>query len=50
LDGFSTSGTEEPGADPDPIKWAETVRELYEIANSAYTGKYTVPVGIPIDY
>jgi hypothetical protein len=45
---LSTSGTEEPGADPDPINGAKTVRELYEIASSAYTGKYTVPVGILI--
>ncbi|KAJ3686099.1 hypothetical protein LUZ61_015263 [Rhynchospora tenuis] len=41
---FSTPGAEEPGADPDPLNGARTVRELYEIASSAYTGKYTVPV------
>ncbi|KAJ4732281.1 Glutathione S-transferase family protein [Rhynchospora pubera] len=41
---FSTPGTEEPAADPDPLNGARTARELYEIASSAYTGKYTVPV------
>ncbi|XP_024535485.1 uncharacterized protein LOC9636727 [Selaginella moellendorffii] len=41
---FPSSDNEEPGAQPDPINNAKTVRELYDIANPNYTGKYTVPV------
>lgn len=41
---FPASSTEEPGADPDPLNGARSVRELYELASSSYSGKYTVPV------
>ncbi|XP_030548804.1 glutathionyl-hydroquinone reductase YqjG-like [Rhodamnia argentea] len=41
---FPTSNTEEPGAEPDPINGAGSVRELYEIASTVYSGKYSVPV------
>ncbi|KAI6706253.1 hypothetical protein NL676_009215 [Syzygium grande] len=41
---FPVSNTEEPGAEPDPINGAESVRELYEIASTVYSGKYSVPV------
>lgn len=41
---FPASDSEEPGADPDPINGAMTVRDLYEIANKDYTGKFSVPV------
>lgn len=41
---FPSSSTEEPGADPDPINGAKSIRELYEIASANYSGKYTVPV------
>ncbi|XP_020700271.1 uncharacterized protein LOC110112396 [Dendrobium catenatum] len=41
---FPRSTTEEPGADPDPLNGARSIRELYELANSNYSGKYTVPV------
>ncbi|CAL9099779.1 unnamed protein product [Musa textilis] len=38
------SSTEEPGAEPDPLNGAKSIRELYELASSNYVGKYTVPV------
>ena len=41
---FPASSTEEPGADPDPLNGAKSIRELYEIASSNYSGRYTVPV------
>ncbi|OWM91530.1 uncharacterized protein LOC116214047 isoform X2 [Punica granatum] len=41
---FPSTVTEEPGAEPDPLNGAKSVRELYELASSNYTGKYTVPV------
>ncbi|XP_019704452.1 uncharacterized protein [Elaeis guineensis] len=41
---FPISGTEEPGAEPDSLNGARSIRELYEIASSNYSGKYTVPV------
>ncbi|KAH0453110.1 hypothetical protein IEQ34_017434 [Dendrobium chrysotoxum] len=41
---FPRSTTEEPGADPDPLNGARSIRELYELASSNYSGKYTVPV------
>lgn len=37
---------EEPGAEPDPLNGAKSIRELYELASSNYVGKYTVPVCI----
>jgi putative glutathione S-transferase len=41
---FPATTDEEPGAEPDPFNAAKTVRELYEIASTNYTGKPTVPV------
>ncbi|CAA6665412.1 unnamed protein product [Spirodela intermedia] len=41
---FPSSSTEEPGAEPDPLNGAKSIRELYELASSNYSGKYTVPV------
>ncbi|KAG7959301.1 hypothetical protein I3843_10G062800 [Carya illinoinensis] len=41
---FPASKTEEPGAEPDPLNGAKSIRELYELASKSYTGKYTVPV------
>ncbi|XP_028803216.1 uncharacterized protein LOC114758336 [Neltuma alba] len=41
---FPESETEVPGAEPDPLNGVKSIRELYEIASSNYTGKYTVPV------
>lgn len=41
---FPTTNEEEPGAELDPLNGAKSVRELYEIASTNYTGKYTVPV------
>lgn len=41
---FPTSSTEEPGAEPDFLNGARSIRELYELASSNYSGKYTVPV------
>lgn len=40
------SSAEEPGADPDPLNSAKSIRALYELASSNYSGKYTVPVSI----
>ncbi|KAI0496610.1 hypothetical protein KFK09_022930 [Dendrobium nobile] len=40
---FPASSTEESGADPDTLNGAKSIRELYELANSNYCGKYTVP-------
>ncbi|XP_047081542.1 glutathionyl-hydroquinone reductase YqjG-like [Lolium rigidum] len=41
---FPAATDEEPGAEPDPFNGAKTVRELYEIASTKYTGKPTVPL------
>ena len=41
---FPASDTEEPGAEPDPLNGAKNIRELYELASTNYTGKFTVPV------
>nr|XP_027087428.1 uncharacterized protein LOC113708912 isoform X1 [Coffea arabica] len=41
---FPASSSEEAGADPDPFNGAKSARELYEIASTNYSGKYTVPV------
>lgn len=41
---FPDSETELPAAQPDPLNGAKSVRELYEIASTNYTGKFTVPV------
>ncbi|CAE6219723.1 unnamed protein product [Arabidopsis arenosa] len=41
---FPDSDTELPGAEPDYLNGAKSVRELYEIASPNYEGKYTVPI------
>ncbi|CAK9151635.1 unnamed protein product [Ilex paraguariensis] len=41
---FPASDTEEPGAEPDHLNGAKSIRELYEFASAHYSGKYTVPV------
>ncbi|GAV64373.1 GST_N_2 domain-containing protein/GST_C_2 domain-containing protein [Cephalotus follicularis] len=41
---FPASYTEEPGAEPDPLNGAKSIRELYELASTTYSGKYSVPV------
>ncbi|KAK4804020.1 hypothetical protein SAY86_003837 [Trapa natans] len=41
---FPFSLTEEPGAEPDSLNGAKSIRALYELASPNYTGKYTVPV------
>jgi putative glutathione S-transferase len=41
---FPVEGDNVPGATPEPFYKAKTIRELYEIASTGYTGKYTVPV------
>ncbi|CAI8582957.1 unnamed protein product [Vicia faba] len=41
---FPESNTEVLGAEPDPLNGAKSVRELYEIASTNYTGKFTVPI------
>ncbi|XP_020401132.1 glutathionyl-hydroquinone reductase YqjG [Zea mays] len=41
---FPAAADKEPGAEPDPLNGARSVRELYEIASSNYAGKPTVPV------
>lgn len=41
---FPASETEEPGAEPDPLYGARSIRQLYELASANYTGKYSVPV------
>ncbi|KNA02974.1 hypothetical protein SOVF_213510 isoform A [Spinacia oleracea] len=41
---FPVTDTEEPGADPDLLRGAKSIRELYEFASANYSGKYTVPV------
>ncbi|CAL1402401.1 unnamed protein product [Linum trigynum] len=39
-DGFSLNPTQRAG--PDPLNGAESIRDLYELASTNYTGKYTV--------
>ncbi|XP_042520075.1 glutathionyl-hydroquinone reductase YqjG-like isoform X1 [Macadamia integrifolia] len=41
---FPSSSTEEVGADPDLLNGTRNIRELYELASTNYSGKYTVPV------
>lgn len=41
---FPALSDEEPGAEPDPLHGARCIRELYGIASTNYSGKYTVPV------
>ncbi|XP_059065708.1 uncharacterized protein LOC131061430 isoform X3 [Cryptomeria japonica] len=41
---FPNSEDEDPGAKPDILNGAKTIRELYELASINYSGKYTVPV------
>lgn len=41
---FPSKDDEVLGATVDPLNGAKTVRELYEIASTGYTGKYSVPV------
>ncbi|CAL0331284.1 unnamed protein product [Lupinus luteus] len=40
---FPDSPTEVPGAEPDLLNGAKSIRELYEITSTNYTGRYTVP-------
>ncbi|KAK9156274.1 hypothetical protein Sjap_003754 [Stephania japonica] len=47
---FPASNDEEPGAEPDPLHGARSIRELYEIASTNYSGKYTVPVRFKTDF
>ncbi|KAG0449355.1 hypothetical protein HPP92_027395 [Vanilla planifolia] len=41
---FPGSCTEEAGAEPDTLNGSQSIRQLYELASSNYSGKYTVPV------
>ncbi|XP_074280604.1 uncharacterized protein LOC141605640 isoform X2 [Silene latifolia] len=41
---FPVSDTEEPGAETDSLNGAKSIRALYELASTNYSGKYTVPV------
>ncbi|KAJ0457153.1 putative glutathione S-transferase, Thioredoxin-like superfamily, glutathione Transferase family [Helianthus annuus] len=41
---FPDTETEQPGAAPDHLNGAKTIRALYELASENYSGKYTVPV------
>lgn len=41
---FPASDKELAGAEPDHLNGAKSIRELYELASTKYTGKYTVPV------
>lgn len=41
---FPDSEDADPGAEPDKLNGAKSIRELYELASSNYSGKYTVPV------
>ncbi|XP_020593195.1 uncharacterized protein LOC110033523 [Phalaenopsis equestris] len=41
---FPSSSTEEAGAEPDHLNGAKSVRELYELGSSNYSGRYSVPV------
>eukprot|EP00245_Coleochaete_scutata_P004526 TRINITY_DN17242_c0_g1_i1.p1 TRINITY_DN17242_c0_g1~~TRINITY_DN17242_c0_g1_i1.p1 ORF type:complete len:434 (+),score=80.38 TRINITY_DN17242_c0_g1_i1:65-1366(+) len=42
---FPATAEEEPGAQPDPVNGAKTIRDLYELADPHYAlGKFSVPV------
>lgn len=41
---FPSSDSEVPGAEPDRLNGAQSIRELYNLASANYSGKYTVPV------
>ncbi|KAL3691745.1 hypothetical protein R1sor_005396 [Riccia sorocarpa] len=41
---FPADDKEEPGAKPDPLNGAKFIRDLYELADPDYSGRYTVPV------
>ncbi|XP_050231132.1 uncharacterized protein LOC126680119 [Mercurialis annua] len=41
---FPATSTEEPGAEPDPLYGAKSIRQLYDIACPQYAGGYSVPV------
>ncbi|XP_043689918.1 glutathionyl-hydroquinone reductase YqjG-like [Telopea speciosissima] len=41
---FPSSNTEEQAAEPDLLNGTRSIRELYELASTNYSGKYTVPV------
>uniref|UniRef100_A0A2P2JYT3 Glutathione transferase n=2 Tax=Rhizophora mucronata TaxID=61149 RepID=A0A2P2JYT3_RHIMU len=41
---FPASDEEEPGAEPDPLNGAKSIREIYELASENNVQKYTVPV------
>ncbi|KAK6150216.1 hypothetical protein DH2020_017741 [Rehmannia glutinosa] len=41
---FPASNTEDPGAEPDRLNGAKSIRDLYELASTNYSGKFTVPV------
>ncbi|CAM8951249.1 unnamed protein product [Rhodiola kirilowii] len=41
---FPASEAEVPGAEPDYLNGAKSIRSLYELASTNYSGKYTVPV------
>ncbi|KAH9324101.1 hypothetical protein KI387_004279, partial [Taxus chinensis] len=41
---FPNTEDEDPGAEPDKLNGTKTIRELYELASSNYSGKFTVPV------
>lgn len=45
---FPATDTEEPaaepGAEPDQLNGVKSIRDLYELASTNYSGKYTVPV------
>ncbi|KAH7545655.1 hypothetical protein FEM48_Zijuj01G0116500 [Ziziphus jujuba var. spinosa] len=42
-DGFFLLQIRQPGAEPDPLNGAKRLRELYVLARTNDTGKYTVP-------
>lgn len=41
---FATREDEFPGATPDPLMAAKSVRDIYVAASKNYSGKFTVPV------
>ncbi|KAJ0041071.1 hypothetical protein Pint_26540 [Pistacia integerrima] len=41
---FPATNSEEPGAEPDPLNGAKSIRDLYELASTNYSGRFTVPV------
>ncbi|KAG6557804.1 hypothetical protein Mapa_000571 [Marchantia paleacea] len=42
--GFPADEEEEPGAKPDTLNGAKFIRDLYDLADPSFSGKYTVPV------